>query len=117
MGEIEKTKKNAIRRTARARSTLHGTSDRPRLSVHISNRHVAAQVINDDTGTTLASSTTVGSKVTGTLTEQAAAVGTDIAKKAKANKINKVMFDRGGRQYQGRIKALADAARTEGLEF
>lgn len=94
-----------------------GTSERPRLRATISNRHVIAQVINDETGTTLAYSTSTTGAVKGALSEKAAWVGADIAKKAKKAKINKVVFDRGGRVYHGRMKALAEAARKEGLEF
>jgi len=78
---------------------------------------VSAQVIDDDKGVTLASATTVGAKATGSMTEKCATIGTEIAKKAKKAKINAVVFDRNGRQYAGRLQALADAARKEGLEF
>ncbi len=104
-------------RKNRVRATVHGTAERPRLSVTISNMHVSAQVIDDDKGHTLASATTVGKKPTGTMTEKCAAIGTEVAKSAKKKKITKVVFDRNGRQYAGRLKALADAARKEGLEF
>ena len=104
-------------RKARVRAKVSGTAERPRLSVTISNYHVSAQIIDDVAATTLASATTVGKKATGTMTEKAATVGTEIAKAAKKKKINSVVFDRNGRQYAGRLKALADAARKEGLEF
>ena len=104
-------------RARRTRANLHGTTERPRLTVHISNKHITAQIIDDDKRTTLAYVTTVGSKLTGTMTERAAAIGTDIAKKAKKAKVSKVVFDRGSRLYAGRLAALADAARKEGLEF
>lgn len=117
MGEIAKKSINKARRASRTRSTLHGNEQRPRLSVYVSNKNISAQIINDDNGTTLVSSTTVGSKISGTMTEMAEKIGADIAKKAKAKKVKKVMFDRGNKQYHGRIKALADAARAEGLEF
>lgn len=104
-------------RKARVRMAVHGTAERPRLSVTISNLHVSAQLIDDDKGNTLASATTVGKKLTGTMTEKCATIGTEIAGKAKKKKITKVVFDRNGRQYAGRLKALADAARKEGLEF
>ena len=104
-------------RKARVRSKVKGTSERPRLSITISNMHVSAQIIDDSKGSTLVSATTVGSKITGTMTEKCAAIGTEIAKKAKKAKINSVVFDRNGRQYAGRLSALADAARKEGLEF
>ena len=107
----------AINRANRTRAKLHGTADRPRLSVHISNKHITAQVINDDKKVTLAYATTVGSKITGTKTEQAAVIGKEIATKAKKAKVKSVMFDRGSKLYAGRMAALADAARKEGLEF
>ena len=82
-----------------------------------SNQHIVAQIINDDDGKTLVYATTVGSKLTGTKTEKAAKIGEEIAKKAKTAKIKKVVFDRGSKLYAGRMSALADAARKEGLEF
>ena len=107
----------AIYRKNRTRSKIHGTKERPRLTVHISNMHITAQVIDDDAKKTLAYATTVGSKLTGTMTEKAAKIGADIAKKAKAAKVKAVVFDRGAKAYAGRMSALADAARKEGLEF
>ena len=104
-------------RANRTRAKIHGTAERPRLSVNISNAHVTAQLINDDNGTTLAYATTVGSKQKGSKKELAAFIGSEIAKKAKKAKIEKVVFDRGARLYAGRLSALADAARKEGLEF
>lgn len=108
---------NVRLRKNRVRSKVSGTAERPRMTVTISNKHVSAQLIDDVAQKTLAASTTVGSKQTGTLTEQAVFVGTDIAKKAKKAKITAVVFDRNGRQYAGRLSALADAARKEGMEF
>ena len=104
-------------RAKRTRAKIHGTTERPRLSVHFSNLHVTAQIIDDDKGVTLAYATTVGSKATGSKVEKAAKIGAEIAKKAKAAKITKVVFDRGSKLYAGRMSALADAARKEGLEF
>lgn len=104
-------------RKNRVRSRVSGTAERPRLSVTVSNKHVNAQLIDDVASKTLAASTTVGTKQTGSLAEQAAWVGTDIAKKAKKAKVTSVVFDRNGRQYAKRLSALADAARQEGLEF
>ena len=104
-------------RANRTRAKIHGTAERPRLSVNISNKHIIAQIIDDDKGATLAYATTVGSKDKGSKTELAAKIGSEIAKKAKKAKIEKVVFDRGSRLYACRLSALADAARKEGLEF
>jgi large subunit ribosomal protein L18 len=108
---------NLAQRKNRVRSTISGTTARPRLSVHISNLHVTAQIIDDTTHQTLAYASTIGKKSTGTMTERAAQVGTEIATKAKVAKISTVVFDRGGKIYHGRVAALADAARKQGLEF
>ena len=104
-------------RKKRTRAKIHGTAERPRLSVHFSNLHIVAQIIDDDKGITLAYATTVGAKMTGTKTEKAAKIGEEIAKKAKAAKVSEVVFDRGAKLYAGRLAALADAARKEGLKF
>jgi large subunit ribosomal protein L18 len=117
MSDLAKKLLNKSLRKNRVRSKVTGTAERPRLTVTISNKHVSAQIIDDIKKHTLAASTTVGTKQTGTISEQAAFVGGDIAKKAKKAKINAVVFDRNGRQYAGRLGALADAARKEGLEF
>ena len=108
---------NKVFRANRTRAKIHGTNERPRLAVHISNLNVTAQIINDDTQTTLAYATTVGKKMTGTMSEKATKIGTEIAKLAKKANISKVVFDRGSRLYAGRMSSLADAARKEGLEF
>jgi len=110
--------RNFAQRAARVRATVSGTTARPRLSIHVSNLHVSAQIINDETHQTLAAISTVGQKaVKGSLTEKATWVGTEIATKAKAAKVKQVVFDRRGHLYHGRVKALADAARNAGLEF
>ena len=108
---------NKIMRAKRTRAKIHGTADKPRLTVFISNQHIVAQIVDDNKGVTLAYATTVGSNMTGTKTEKAAEIGKELAKKAKAKKISKVVFDRGSKIYAGRMSALADAARKEGLEF
>ena len=108
---------NKVFRAKRTRAKIHGTAERPRLSVHISNQHVTAQIINDDSGKTLAYASTVGSKAKGSKTELATLIGKEIADKAKKAKIKTVVFDRGAKLYAGRMSALADAARKEGLEF
>jgi large subunit ribosomal protein L18 len=118
MNRISHKLQNLARRKNRVRSIVSGTTERPRLTVFVSNKHVTAQIIDDTKHSTLVYVSTVGEKSsTGSLTERAAKVGTDVAKKAKAAKIKQVVFDRNGRLYHGRIKALADAARAEGLEF
>ena len=107
----------AIYRANRTRAKIHGTAERPRLSVHMSNLHITAQVIDDDKKVTLAYATTVGSKLAGSKAEKATAIGKEIAEKAKKAKVKAVVFDRGSKLYAGRMSALADAARKEGLEF
>ena len=117
---IKKESKNSqrIMRHKRVRKNISGTSEMPRLNVFRSNSQIYAQRINDETGTTLASSSSVQLKIkNGGNIEGAKLVGADIAKKAKEANISKVVFDRGGYQYHGRVEALADAARENGLEF
>jgi len=114
---LEKKVLNRTLRAARVRAKVTGTTERPRLTVTISNKHVSAQVIDDATQTTVVAATTIGTKQTGSLAEQAVFIGTEIGKKAKKAKITTVVFDRNGRQYAKRLAALADAARKEGLVF
>jgi large subunit ribosomal protein L18 len=106
------------RRHRRVRKHIFGTAERPRLVVFRSNRGIAAQLVDDTTGRTLAAagSTSVrGAK--GSKSEQAAAVGKQLAQNAKKADVKTVVFDRGGYLYHGRVKALAEAAREGGLEF
>ena len=117
MSNLAKKLLNKSLRKNRVRSKVTGTAERPRLTVTISNMHISAQIIDDEKQHTIAAATTVGAKQTGTMTERATAIGTEIAKKAKKAKLTAVVFDRNGRQYAGRLAALADAARKEGLEF
>lgn len=117
MSRISKKVDNLKSRKQRIRAKLNGTAERPRLSVTISNLHVSAQLIDDVNKRTIAQATTVGSKISGSMTEKAATIGTEVAKKAKAAKISQAIFDRNGRLYHGRVKALAEAARAEGLKF
>ena len=105
------------RRKHRVRHTITGTASRPRLTVHISAKHISAQIINDDAKKTLVAATTVGQDPKGTMIEKAAWAGAEIAKKAKAAKIKQVVLDRGPKLYHGRVAAFADAARANGLEF
>ena len=106
------------KRHDRIRVKLSGTAECPRLNVFRSNKHISVQVIDDVKGVTLASASSHDLKLeNGGNIEAAIKVGTEIAKKAKKEKITKVVFDRGGYLYHGRVKALADAAREAGLEF
>jgi len=118
MSRLSLIKQQKALRSKRTRKTLSGSADRPRLSISVSNRHIIAQIIDDTTSKTLVYVSTVGEKITDkNMTDKASIVGSDIAKKAKAMKITKVVFDRGSKKYHGRVKALADAAREGGLEF
>ncbi len=118
MKSVAKKLANQMLRKMRIRARINGTTERPRLSVYISNLHVSAQIIDDSTQKTLVSSTSEKqAAATGSKSDKAAWVGSDIAKKAKKAGITTIVFDRNGRQYAGRLKALADAARKEGLEF
>ena len=111
------------RRQFRTRKNIFGDTERPRLSVFRSDKHIYAQLIDDHTGKTLAMVTSTSAEVRGAELKNggniaaAKKVGKAIAEKAKAAGITKVAFDRGGRKYHGRIKALADAARAGGLQF
>ena len=108
------------RRQARIRRKVMGTSERPRLHVFRSGKHIYAQVIDDLAGKTLAAASTLDKSNKGKVGDTLAGakkIGADIAGKAKTIKIVDVVFDRGGFQYHGRIKALADAAREAGLKF
>lgn len=104
------------RRHAKVRAKVSGTIERPRLSVFRSNKSIYAQLINDETGETLVSTTDIKDS-NGTKLERAVLVGKALAEAAKAKNITKVVFDRGGYLYAGRVKALAEAAREGGLEF
>ncbi len=118
---IHKSEKKEIRSRIhkRIRRKLAGTSERPRLAVFRSVAHIYAQVIDDAAGRTVVSASSVdkGGKTNGGNIAAASAIGMEVAMRAKAKGITKVVFDRGGYSYHGRIKALADAARAAGLEF
>lgn len=107
------------RRRARVRRKLRGTAERPRLSIYRSNKYIYAQVINDTEGVTLASASSQEPDLRSNRlnVETAAKVGTLVADRAKEAGVNTVVFDRGSYKFHGRLKALADAAREEGLEF
>ena len=111
-----------IKRHARVRAKVEGTADRPRLSVFRSLNHIYAQVIDDAKGVTLAAASTIDPEINSHLEgkvkkSQAELVGLLIAKRAKEKGVLQVVFDRGGYKYIGRVQALADAARKEGLKF
>ena len=110
------TRKRWIRHR-RVRKNIRGVSTRPRLAVFRSSNHIYAQVIDDDRGHTLAAATSLDMKRDDTKTDVAKTVGERIAQSALSAGVTKVVFDRGGYKYHGRVKALADAARSEGLSF
>ena len=117
---ISKQDKNVsrVRRHARVRAKISGTTETPRLCVYRSNKNIEAQIIDDVKGVTLVASSSMSLKLeNGSNVEAAAKVGKDIAEKALAKKIKKVVFDRSGYIYHGRVKALAEAAREAGLNF
>lgn len=117
---IKKESRNVSRkrRHERVRSKVYGTNECPRLNVFRSNNEIFAQIIDDEKGVTLVSSSSVELKIkNGSNIEGASVVGKDLASKASKKKIKKVVFDRGGYLYHGRVKALAEAARANGLEF
>lgn len=108
---------NALRRANRTRARLHGTAERPRMSVKRSARHIYVQVINDDAGTTLASASDANVSTDAKPVDIAREVGKLVAKKATEAGITSVVFDRGSYRYHGRIAALAQGAREGGLKF
>ena len=121
---FSKIDKNAVRaaRHYRQRRNINGTPERPRLNVYRSTNHIYAQVIDDVAGNTLVAASTLDAEVKALLAdkskvEQAALVGEIVAKRAKEKGVAKVVFDRGGYLYTGRVKALADGARKAGLDF
>jgi large subunit ribosomal protein L18 len=111
-----KKRESRTRRHGRIRTQAVGTAARPRLSVFRSNKFIYAQIIDDASGVTLAAASDV-KEAKGKKVERAKTVGTELAKKAKAQKIESVVFDRGGFLYAGRVKALAEGAREGGLTF
>ena len=118
VNRLSTVKTQRERRSYRVRSRMSGTAERPRLHVRVTNQHVSAQLIDDEKHVTIAAASTVGRKdVAPTMTEKATVIGQEIAKAAKAKKVNKVVFDRGSKLYHGRVAALASAAREAGLEF
>jgi len=117
---ITQTKRNETRQRvhARIRAKMAGTAERPRLNVYRSLSHIYAQVVDDQAGVTLVSASTMSLKLkTGGNVAAAKEIGKAIAERAIEKGVKKVVFDRGGYLYHGRVKALADAAREAGLEF
>ncbi|WHI70585.1 50S ribosomal protein L18 [Staphylococcus epidermidis] len=119
---ISKIDKNKVRlkRHARVRTKLSGTAEKPRLNVYRSNKHIYAQIIDDVKGVTLAQASSQDKDIANTSASKvdlATTVGQEIAKKANDKGIKEIVFDRGGYLYHGRVKALADVARENGLEF
>ena len=116
---IKKESKNVnrLKRHARIRKNLSGTSKVPRLNVFRSNTNIYAQIIDDTTGKTLVSASSLDMKLKGLNIEVAKQVGTEIAKRAQEKGITEVVFDRGGYQYHGKVESLANAAREAGLKF
>ena len=113
--DAERRRIARVRRHRRVRKKVNGSADRPRLAVFRSNRHIYAQLIDDSSARTLASASDLEVKVGGAKTEQAKAVGALIAERAKKVGVERVVFDRGGRLYHGRVAALAEGAREGGL--
>ena len=116
------TNAQRLKRHKRVRAKLSGTSERPRLNVFRSEKNIYAQVIDDSVGNTLVAASTLDAEIKGKLAgkskvEQAALVGELVGARAKAKGVSKVVFDRGGYLYTGRIAALADGARKAGLDF
>lgn len=122
MSKSEKMRNSRIRRHARVRKRVTGTAERPRLVVNRSAKNIAAQIIDDVAGVTLVSAASFDKKLrpglkNGGNIEAAKAVGAQVAKLAKEKSITRVVFDRGGYAYHGRIRSLADSARENGLQF
>jgi len=117
MAKTSKKTKLLERRCRRVRRKVRGTAERPRLRVNRSLNHIYAQIIDDTTGRVLLAESSLGLKIAGGTVAAAKAVGKALGEKAKAKLIERVCFDRGGRLYHGRVKALAEAAREAGLQF
>jgi large subunit ribosomal protein L18 len=122
VNERKQVQARRLRRQRHVRKRIFGTPERPRLAIFRSSKHIYAQVINDQDGTTLASASTLDSEVRGEQTyggnkAAATAVGRKVAERAKQAGIDKICFDRRSYKYHGRVQALADAAREAGLQF
>jgi len=122
MGNVgQQRRESRLRRHRRVRKKVYGTAERPRLAVHRSNKNITVQLIDDDLGRTVASASTTEPSVRGSETganvSAATRVGQVMAERAKAAGVSKVVYDRGGYKYHGRVAAVAEAARAAGLEF
>jgi len=122
VADIKRTEQQRQRRHRRVRVQVHGTPERPRLNVFRSLRHIYAQLVDDTVGNTLVAACTLDEGLRGELgklkkTEQAKLVGQMLAKRALEKGVKQVVFDRGGYKYHGRVKALAEGARSAGLQF
>lgn len=121
MSVRKKANQRAVQRARRVRGKIHGTAERPRLTVFRSNKYTYLQAINDDTGETVASINDLmikkdAKKLTGTKSERAQKLAAEISKQLKKKKVTKLVFDRGSYRYHGRLKLVADAVRAEGIE-
>ena len=121
MNIAEARRTSRLRRHRRVRKKIHGTAARPRLAVHRSNKHLVVQVIDDDAGRTLAAASTAEADQraagSGATVAAATRLGQLIAERAKAAGVERVVFDRGGRLFHGRVAALAEGAREKGLHI
>ena len=122
MGNVgQQRRESRLRRHRRVRKKVYGTAERPRLAVHRSNKNITVQLIDDDLGRTVASASTTEPSVrgaeTGANVSAVTRVGQVVAERAKAAGVSKVVYDRGGYKYHGRVAAVAEAARAAGLEF
>lgn len=118
MSRLKHKRDNELKRQHKVRTSIKANSIYPRLTVKVSNRHISAQIIDDSQDKSIIGVSTVGKKFESkSLKEQAEWIGSEIANKAKSKKIKKVAYDRGGKLYHGRIKAVADSARKAGLEL
>ena len=117
----QQRRESRLRRHRRVRKKVHGTAERPRLAVHRSNKHITVQLIDDDSGRTIASASTTEADLrgsdSGSTVAAATKIGQTVAQRAKAAGVSKVVYDRGGYLYHGRVAAVAEAAREAGLEF
>ena len=117
----QQRRESRLRRHRRVRKKVHGTAERPRLAVHRSNKHITVQLIDDDSGRTVASASTTEADLrgsdSGSTVAAATKIGQTVAQRAKAAGVSKVVYDRGGYLYHGRVAAVAEAAREAGLEF